>query len=143
MAYKFFKSTTTRSYKLVNGVSVAFELTNDNKDNVFVLTDIYRSAYKFPTNLMLIKNIGNDDNLGFGKGNRLNILYEIDKSLIDNGVITLIHPSLEREDFFYEKEIDEFTTKYVSRTSDGYLEYSNSEIKYFNKNLELLFNKKG
>ena len=140
MAYKFFKSTTKRSYKLVNGVSVAFELTSDNKDNVFVLTDIYRSSYKHPINIGLVNRIGHTNNAGFGNGTRLSTFYMLDaRQLNESNKLIMSYSNYESEDFIYEKDIDESTKKYISRMSEKYVLMNNDEILCCSKTMDIKF----
>ena len=144
MSYKFYKSTTTRKYEVINGVEIAFELTSSNKNNVYTYTNIYTSSYKNPIGLGIIKKEGEEEDLGLGKGNNFNIVYKIDKSQKESEEkLVLTHPHKEEEEFIYYEEIDEYTKKYISRTSENYVLYSDVEITYNTKSIRVVFDNNG
>ena len=101
MAYKLYKSTTTRNLGLVYGVEVSFELTNSNKENVYTITNLYTSSYKFPISIGLIKRIGDNVNYGYGEGSNLSVLYKLDISKLTNeNKFILTYPNMETDYFF-------------------------------------------
>ena len=135
MSYKFYKSTTTRNLELVDGVGVSFELTNSNKNHVYILTDLYTSSYKFPISLGLIKRIGDNVNYGYGEGTNLNIVYRINNTNLGSDKLIITHPTMETEEFIKEGEI------YKSKTSDNFIIENESKYSFETKDLSVVFEK--
>ena len=142
MGNNFYNSTTLKSIEMPASTMLLFDLVKSSKTNVALITSLYQSSYKEPINLSLIRVFNKSNDVGFGTGYNLNILYQLSKS---NQTITLTHPTFDTETFVsYSTQTDVNGTTfeiYHSQTTKNTIYYNSEtqEYTYRNDSCEVTF----